>query len=544
MGFRAIFFLGVGLAIGVTCNAQTLNLNSSNLPIIVIDTHGQQIPDDPKITADMGIIDNGSGNRNRVDDPFNDFYGLIGIEIRGSSSQMFPKKQYGVEVRDSTGNDLNASLLGMPAESDWVLYAPYDDKSLIRDALAYKLANDLGDYAPRTRYCELILNGEYEGIYVLIEKIKRGKDRVDISKLKDTDLTGDDLTGGYILKIDKTDGNSGPGWVSEYPPLSSLIGQQIYFQYEYPDWDKIATEQAQYIRQYISDFEDALAGPDFEDPDEGYQKYIDVDSWIDYFIIEEVTRNVDAYRASTFFYKNKDTHDPRIHMGPVWDFNEGFGNANYCDAWLTTGFAMDFNKTCPTDLLQVPFWWDRLFQDTSFVRKVGDRWAALREGPLKTDRILTYIDSVSSVLTKEAEERNFQRWPILNTYVWPNYYVGSDYTSEVAYLEQWIFQRMGWLDVYLGQRVTGLPATDMDSWIAVSPNPFHGTFYVEGTAEKPGIMDVEVYDLLGRPQGERTQQLLQGKFKIPITMSLATAIYTYTVKLNGKPVKRGKLVCN
>src|SRR5688572_1076543 len=151
------------------------SFTSSNLPIVVINTNGQTIVDDPKIVADMGIIHNAPGVRNHITDPFNNYNGKIGIEIRGSSSQMFPKKQYGIELADVNGDGVEASLLDLPAEEDWILFAPYNDKSLMRDVLAYKLGRDQGRYAPRTKYCELVLNGEYMGIYVLIEKIKRDR---------------------------------------------------------------------------------------------------------------------------------------------------------------------------------------------------------------------------------------------------------------------------------------------------------------------------------------------------------------------------------
>ena len=183
-----------------------IQFTSSNLPIVIINTNGQDITSDEKITADMGIIFNGGGVRNYLTNPYNNYNGKIGIEIRGSSSQSFPKKQYAVETRDSLGEDLDVSLLGFPEESDWILFAPYNDKSLMRDVLIYKLASDMGRYASRSKYCEVVLNNEYVGVYVLLEKVKRDNDRVNIKKLEPTDITGDAITGGYIIKIDKTDG--------------------------------------------------------------------------------------------------------------------------------------------------------------------------------------------------------------------------------------------------------------------------------------------------------------------------------------------------
>lgn len=171
---------------------------SSNLPIVVINTNGQEIVDEVKITADMGIIYNGEGVRNYFSDSFNNYNGKIGIEIRGSSSQQFPKKQYAIETRDTSGNDLKVSLLGFPKESDWILFAPYNDKSLMRDVLTYRIASDMGRYASRSKFCEVVLNGDYVGVYVLLEKIKRDANRVNIKKLEAPDTSGYAVTGDML----------------------------------------------------------------------------------------------------------------------------------------------------------------------------------------------------------------------------------------------------------------------------------------------------------------------------------------------------------
>ena len=259
----------------------TVPFTSSNLPIVVINTGGAAILDDPKITADIGIIYNGPGTENHPTDPLNHFDGKMGIEIRGSSSQMFPKKQYGIELRDDEGEDLATSLLGMPEEEDWVLFAPYNDKSLIRDVLAYRLGRDLSQYSPRTRFCEVVLNDKYQGVYVLIEKIKRDNFRVDINKLDPDENSGNSLTGGYIIKIDKTTGGGGDGWNSAHPPMPNSMGQKIFFLYDTPEEDEITSEQKSYIQNFVRDFENTLASDDFADPVNGYAKYVDVDSFID-----------------------------------------------------------------------------------------------------------------------------------------------------------------------------------------------------------------------------------------------------------------------
>jgi CotH kinase protein/Secretion system C-terminal sorting domain len=520
------------------------SFTSSNLPIIVIDTQGQTILDEPKIGADMGIIDNGPGVRNNVSDVFDGYDGRIGIELRGSTSQMFPKKQYGIELHDAAGVDINASLLGMPEEEDWVLFAPYDDKSLIRDALAYKLGRDMGRYAPRARFCEVLLNGSYEGVYVLLEKVKRDKARVDIAKLNPDEVSGDDLTGGYLIKIDKSTGNGGDGWASPHLPFNAQQGQKIFFQYEYPGADEIVPEQKQYIQQYVAAFEDALAGPNYRNLVNGYPKYIDVDSFVDYYLISELTKNVDGYRLSTFLYKEKDSDGGRVHMGPIWDFNLGFGNADYCTQGNPEGFVTSFNSICPQDPWQIPFWWARFFQDPNFVNKVNTRWDELRSGPFDTNTILAHIDSVAAVLD-ESEQRNFVRWPVLGKYVWPNYYVGDTYEQEISWLKNWIVQRLNWMDNYIPDVVTAIgeePVTLAGN--VVYPNPFEQSLTFGYTLTRTGYVSVELLDLMGRnvavyDQGYR----VPGEYKFTIdTNAFPEGMYVYHLKFDRRQGLSGKLV--
>ncbi|MBS1508186.1 MAG: CotH kinase family protein [Bacteroidetes bacterium] len=484
--------------LAVAVRAQ-VNFKSSNLPIIVIDTHGQTIPDEPKITADMGIINNGAGNINHVTDAFNDYNGKIGIELRGSSSQSFPKKPYGLEVRDASGAAIDASLLGMPAKDDWILFAAYDDKSLMRDALAYHLGRAQGRYASRVRYCELVLNGNYQGVYVLLEKIKRDKNRVNIAKLTTTDISGDDVTGGYIIKIDKTTGSGGSdGWASAFPPLNRSNNQYIYFLYDYPQDVDIVSQQKSYIQQYVNNFEVALSSSNFKDPINGYAKYIDVGSFVDFMLMMEVTKNADGYRLSTFLYKDKDSKGGKLSMGPIWDFNEGFGNVDYCTQGNPEGFVTNFNYLCNGDYWLIPFWWDQFFKDPAFVSRVASRWTELRNGPFKTQAVLDHIDSIANVLTVDsAQQRNFVRWPVLGTYVWPNYYVGQTFVDEVNWLKNWVTQRMIWLDANLPQINTAVEPVSAASSVEVYPNPFTSSFTIQYKSKTPSEAQFEFYDLMG-----------------------------------------------
>ncbi len=473
-------------------------LTSSNLPIIKISTAGADIPDEPKITATMKVIFNGAGVRNNTSDVANNYDGKIGIEIRGSSSQGFEKKQYAIELRDANGNGVGVSLLGMPEEEDWVLFGPYNDKSLMRDALAYKLGRDMGRYAPRTRFCEVILNNSYMGIYTLVEKIKRDENRLDIAKLNPDETSGDDLTGGYIIKVDKSSGNSGEGFVSSIPPPNRSGDQQIYFQYEYPKFDEIVPAQKNYIQNYVHSFESALNGPNYKDPSVGYGKYIDVGSFIDFLIVQEVSKNVDGYRLSTFMHKQKDSDGGKLAMGPLWDFNLGFGNADYCTTGSTPGFAYDFNDVCNGDYWLIPFWWDRLLTDESFRDRLGGRWAGLRNDKFQTSVIHEYIDSVATALN-ESKTRNFQKWNVLGQYIWPNYYVGNTYSEEVEWLKSWVTDRMIWLDDSFPEyNPTAVNEDELSVSFNSYPNPFKEEIIIQYLADKPTTVSVEIMDMLGR----------------------------------------------
>jgi hypothetical protein len=484
-----------------------IQLTSSNLPIVVINTHGLSIPDEPKITASMGIIDNGAGVRNYATDPFNGYNGWIGIEIRGSSTQQFPKKQYGIETRDSTGADIDVPLLGLPAEADWVLSAPYNDKSLMRDALMHTIARSLGRYARRARYCEVILNDVYVGVYVLLERIKRTKNRLNITKMSEADTTGDALTGGYIFKIDKLEGSEVDGWYSGFPPYPSAW-QQIYYQFDYPKPSNIVAAQRGYISRYVRDFEITMAESTYADSLLGYPTLLDVGSFVDYLIVTELCKNVDGYRLSAFLHKDRDSKGGKIVAGPVWDFNHALGNSDYYDASLIPGFQLDYFTTSQSfhssDYWQTPFWWGKLFAEPTFRRKIEERYFALRQNQLSLTRIHALIDSMAAVVD-EAKTRNFLRWDVLGRYVWPNYFVGSTYAEEIAYLKGWVASRLTWLDANFRttdvtgrQDVTGAGDTPGPRLFQNYPNPFNPTTSIRYHLSAASNVRLAVYDLLGR----------------------------------------------
>jgi CotH kinase protein/Secretion system C-terminal sorting domain len=480
----------------------------------------------------MGIINNAPGLRNNITDAFNNYSGKIGIEIRGSSSQSFPKKQYSIELRNSVGAGIDASLLGLPAKDDWILFAPYNDKTLMRDAVAYRFGRALGRYASRVKYCEVVLNGQYQGIYVLFEKIKRDKNRVDINKLDPTEISGDNLTGGYIIKVDKSTGSGGDGWNSSIPPTNRSDNQTIFFQYDYPKSTDIVTQQKAYIKKYVDDFEAALAGPNFKDNSVGYAKYIDTDSFVDFFIMNEVSKNADGYRLSTYLHKKKDSDGGRVFMGPIWDFNLGFGNVDYCTQGNPEGFVYNFNQVCPGDYWLIPFWWDRLLEDQAFKNRLGTRWAVLRSDILKTSNVLRYIDSVATVLKVESQQRNFQKWPVLGEYVWPNYYVGQTYQQEIDWLKNWVSERLAWLDQNMPVAITAIEPSLFTA--SIYPNPTRKNLLADINANTDGLLRIEMINSIGMSIFYKTEWLLKGKQQLAIDLDeINPGLYFFKMEMHG-----------
>jgi len=499
--------------------AKPFLFTSSNLPLVLINTFGASIPDEPKIAAQMGIVYNGVGVRNYLTDAPNNYNNKIGIEMRGSSSMSFPQKSYGLETRDINGTQKDTMILGMPKEHDWILYAPYDDKTCMRNVLSYDIANKTGHYASRTVFCELFINGQYQGIYVMMEKIKRDNNRVDIAKLKPTDISGDDLTGGYIIKVDKQTGSGGGGWNSNF---TSSTGSNIFFQYHYPKDVDIVIQQKNYIQAYVDSFEVALNGPNFADPAIGFRKYADVNSFIDYFILNEISRNVDGYRLSTFLHKDKNSNGGKLKVGPAWDYNLAWWNANYCNGNLSTGWAYQFNSVCGGDPWQVPFWWARMMQDSEFKNQLKCRWTQLRQTTLNTAVLTNFVDSVALYLN-ESQQRHFTAWPILGVYTWPNPSpIPADYAGEIMAMKAWMMNRVNWLDA----NIPGTCTVGINEWntnenaVTVYPNPFSNQlnigFYVPSTTQA----SISISDMLGNVvYTSATKQLVVGDNLFEVNLS-------------------------
>lgn len=420
----------------------------SDLPVVIIDTNGTTIVDEPKIPATMYIID-GEEGVNQPDPETATFTSPIGIEKRGNSSQTFPKASWGLELRDETGEGDAAELLGMPKEEDWVLYGPWMDRSLVRNVLGYGIWADLGWYAPRTRFCEVYLREDpsvslaesYEGLYVLTERIKRDGDRVDIASLNEEDTTVPAITGGYLLEImepSRLDDNE-----LGLPLRDGFVASLVY-----PKPDKVTTPQKRWIENHLKEFENALFGHNFSNPESGYARFIDKSSFVDYMILQEYFKNRDAFHSSTFLYKDR---EDVLHMGPVWDLNIAMGYFSFQGIQDTSGWLL--NKDGGR-IARSP-WARRLLEDPDFHQRYVERWTELRAGIFSTAQMNARIDGIVAEL-ETAQARQFLRWNTLGYTLFPDIrylmFTGphpDSYQGEIEYLKNWLQERAEWMDANL-----------------------------------------------------------------------------------------------
>jgi subtilisin-like proprotein convertase family protein len=508
--------------------APSLTFTSSNLPIVVINTNSQAITN-AKIHVNMGIIDNGTA-RNNTTDSWNNYNSKVSINLRGSSTKNFEKKSYSLETEDMTTAQMNVSILGMPIENDWELVAPYQDKSLLRIPLTYDLFREMGHYASRFKDVELVLNNEYQGVYTLMEKIKRDSCRVHVSKLGPTDNLMPNITGGYILKIDRPDA---PGW-SSLLPGNSPTNSHFYYQYVYPKDTAITGAQTAYIKGFMNDFETTLNSASFADPINGYSKYIATGSFIDFFIINELSKNVDAYRLSTYLYKERITKGGKLHIGPVWDYDIAWHNCNYGNSFDPTGWQYQI----PDSVSPPPLWWNRLLQDSNFVNSLYCRWHELRQGMLSNNTLYAYIDSSVSVLN-ESRQRNFIQWPILGTYIYPNpqSQLNATYQTEIDDLKNWIANRTAWMDANIIGTCSNVGIAEnqfAENSVHCFPNPFRNNFNITFQVIENAKVKIDILNL----QGEQVISVLNdnktaGTYHEEVsTQQLAAGVYVIKLSVN------------
>lgn len=490
-----------------SANAQ---LSTSKLPIFIINTKGQSIKDEPKILAELKVVYNGEGKDNKLTDTQFHYNSFVGIEYRGSSSQMFPKKGLGIELRTEKGENNPLVLCGLPEDSDWILFASYNEKSLMHNVLSMSFARQMGMNASRTKYVEVVINNSYQGVYVLMEKIKVDKNRVDIATLKPEDVSGDELTGGYIVKIDKSTGTNYGTFRSNYTNANGFANQ--YF-YHLPK--TINDTQKNYIRAYIRKFEDAIYGKDFKDELKGYHQYVDLSSFAKMFIINEVSRNIDGYRISSYFSKDKDSKGGKLTASPPWDYDISYGNADYCEGSRYDLWAYKFNEICPRDGFQVPVFWERMISDPKFIGELRNIYFEQRKkgGVLDHDRIVKEIDGLKENLG-EAAIRNFQKWPIIGTYVWPSPQpIPQTWDLEIVELKNWIYNRLTWMDRNFPEEFVltsnELPSENLQ--ITAFPNPFVDKLQVKILSQKAQKAEVTFSDITGRIILKKNIELVEGE---------------------------------
>jgi hypothetical protein len=510
-----------------------VELDSTKFPIIIINSDSDIIYPKNSYKAKMGIINNLNKSLNKPTGNFTDYDGRISIKIHGQSSSGFDKKSYVIETEDSAGNNYNVPLIGMPAENDWVLFGPFADKSQIRNELAFNLGRKLGHYEPRTRFCELILNGDFRGLYVLTEKIKRDSNRVDIDKLKKTDNNGDSVTGGYIFRYDKDSPDSG-----------SLI-------WVYPKREEITLEQKKYIFDYVNEFYNVLGNPIFSDPELGYAKYIDVQSLIDHIIAEEAMKNCDAYFYSTYLYKENITDGGKIKYGPLWDHDLAFGNGSFQDGCNTNGWQFEefLVNGYSNNSLEIM----KIMRDSNFVRKFQDKWHEVRKSFLNTDSMMVEIDSLTHYIN-DAQMRNYLVWPVINNLLFgscPN--VSTTYIENITNMKIWVRQRLLWIDnnISIIGATLDIPSVPFgsSSKINVFPNPFINTLAIGYNSESSESITCSIYNMLGRRvyNSELKQFGYENNkynFNPHFISNLSNGIYLLVVYKNGVLLGQTKLVKN
>ena len=431
---KKLLFLALSIWLSLGIQAQILN--DSNLPIVVIETdNGAAIPDEPKVLATMKIIWHQDGSRNYltdIDNPeFLNYDGRIGIEKRGSSSQMLPKKPYGLTtLQDDDVTNNNVSILGMPEENDWVLNSLAYDETGLRDVLSYELSERFGQYAPRRVYCEVVINGDYKGLYVFMEKIKVDKDRVNVVKMTDTCNAFPEVTGGYILQTDRGDYGNVAFTMQTY--LYNWWGgfEDATFVYCHPKAENVTNAQTNYIRGVFNNLS-SVAGSHDVSITSGIPSVIDIPSFVDFMIIAEYSSNVDVYQLSTYFHKDR---LGKLRAGPIWDYNLAYGHDEFGDRSRYNVWQFDNNDNVG------PKFWKDLFDTDEFRCHLARRWQELtQEGqPLDYDLVCARMDEIDSLIL-EGVDRDNQRWNRM-----------TNHEEALLEMKEWIQLRMNWLDTHIG----------------------------------------------------------------------------------------------
>ena len=454
---------------------------TSDLPIMVVENFGAGAIPRPGAAFQAAWlfvfeVDKTTGRSSLARGP--DASMRIGIRRRGQSSAGFPKGQYRVELWDESGGQIDYPLLDLPSESDWVFNGPYPDKALIRNPMAFALGRAIGMEAPRTRHFEMFLstNGgtltssEYVGVYVLIESIKLSKNRTDLTRLESTDNTEPQISGGYMMRFEP------PGIANDGPRATGWNSVEIVE----PEEPTVA--QRNWIGSYLTNFAATLGwvrgqanntGVPNNDPLTGYPAFIDVDSFVNLLVINELLREQDSYVRSDYMFKDR---DGKLHKGPLWDYNLIAGTGCCFDNRNPMGwqYQQDYNRG-GRDHGYEPDWFVPLLRDPDFRQAFIDRWSQLRaHGILETSQLFDLIDSLADPLY-ESSVRNFIKWDNLrNSSVGFPTPVSNTWPEQIDAIKAWLTQRLAWIDGQFPKAPTFTPGTGV-----VAP----GTDVTLGTAQ-------------------------------------------------------------
>jgi hypothetical protein len=373
----------------------------------------------------------------------------IGIKRRGKASQAFPKKPYTLDLLDEKGQERGLPFLGMPKDADWVMHPCYADISCIRNALVYELAQGLGRYNARSQHVEVFINGQYWGHYLVVEKPKFDNTRIPLKRAAATKDAGD-LTGGYLIRNE---------FLGNGKPTDTV--KQDWVSRELPIIEDISSEQRTYIQGVFNGLDALAKSAMFGDRTNGYEKLIDVPSWIDFALFQEFTNNCDAYLKSIYMQKLPDAMGGKIALGPLWDFDFALANVSFRDTQRTDVWAFNMNRfggemgayNPPGRVPYVPLYWEKLWKDAAFTSKLKCRWRELRKagGVLDLANINAKIDMLAARLA-HSEPRDHMRWPTINNPMactWCGIRHFPNYKGYVDYIRDWIRRRVAYMDANL-----------------------------------------------------------------------------------------------
>jgi hypothetical protein len=505
-----------------------VELDSSKFPIVFIESDAYGLPYKDlqwsnavkQVTAHMDII-NCKNGISKISDPI-DFSSRIKLERRGQSSRDFAKICYNVGTQDNLGNNLDTAIMGMPSGSDWVLNSNYGDKTMIRNELTLYIGRRLGHYETRTQYCELIYNGEYQGLYLFMEKIRRGKNRVNVAKRDSINPA----EGGFIFKYDKDLGSGAIDLV-------------------YPKDEDVTPTEKSYITNFRNNYHAVLKNARlFLDPDSGYKHYISGKSLIDNVIINELSKNCDAYLNSTYFHKDKDSDDGRLKFGPLWDYDLAYCGANFQNGDKTSGWQF---AEATSGNLHIK----ELFRDTTLTHEFARKWIALRKSFLADDAFFALIDSLTNNIEQSRVE-NYEVWPIINKqYVWPVVYTYT-YDQDVNHIKDWVSKRMKWIDenvekIYYAPLDIDSPTLEFSSTqISVYPNPFAEKITVKMVGDA-GEYQINIQSLDGKIISSKkvsvnSDEILETQFTNSELNNIKNGIYFVIVSNRGQVVQAKKII--